>query len=193
MAKGIAVNGKRLRRIREARAMSQTRLGREAGVSTPTVSRIENGYLGSFGTVEKLARVLGVEPGLLLEETFEEVLATEKTGNGVGLAAAATGAASGEPIDLSDAAGVAYMDRVEAGVDGELLADEGDYFLALANRLREPENEAQNEAREWFAVAKERDLAWGLAALSRRDREEGAEAIRRVLRRLREEFLEERS
>ena len=187
MAKGIAVNGKRLRRIRESRGKSQTRLGVEARVATPTISRLENGHPGTYDTIERLALALGVDPGLLLEETFEEVLATE-TGNGVGLAAA-TGTASGPPIDLSDSAGAAYMDRIEAGEDGELAEDEARYFEYLPKYLAAPEDGGKARTTRAF----ERDLAWGLAALSRRDRGEGAEAIRRVLRRLREEFLEDGS
>lgn len=49
---------------------TQGRLADEAGVSPTTVSGIENGRISSphFGTVRKLARALGVEPGGLLSE-----------------------------------------------------------------------------------------------------------------------------
>ena len=56
--------GKNLVEIRERRMWTQARVAGEAGVSPTTVSGIESGRIGRphFGTLRKLARVLGVEP-----------------------------------------------------------------------------------------------------------------------------------
>lgn len=55
-------------RARRVKMWTQGRLAGEAGVSPTTVSGIENGRISSphFGTVRKLARALGVDPGGLL-------------------------------------------------------------------------------------------------------------------------------
>lgn len=54
--------------VREHRMWTQGRLAEEAGVSPTTVSGIESGRISRphFGTVEKLARALGVDPRELL-------------------------------------------------------------------------------------------------------------------------------
>lgn len=55
-------------RARRAKMWTQGKLAEEAGVSPTTISGIENGRISSphFGTVRKLARALGAEPGGLL-------------------------------------------------------------------------------------------------------------------------------
>ena len=60
--------GRNLVEIRERRMWTQARLAGEAGVSPTTVSGIESGRIGRphFGTLRKLARALGVEPGELV-------------------------------------------------------------------------------------------------------------------------------
>jgi transcriptional regulator with XRE-family HTH domain len=60
--------GKRLQNLRRSRMWTQRRLAEEAGVSPTTVSGIETGRLSKphFGTVCKIARVLGVDPQVLL-------------------------------------------------------------------------------------------------------------------------------
>ena len=60
--------GELLVNIRRSRMWTQGRLAREAGVSPTTVSGIETGKIGHphFGTVQKLARALDVDPQLLL-------------------------------------------------------------------------------------------------------------------------------
>ena len=60
--------GERLLRERRLKMWTQGRLAEEAGVSPTTVSGIENGRISSphFGTMRKLARALGVDPGGLL-------------------------------------------------------------------------------------------------------------------------------
>ncbi|WP_207955771.1 helix-turn-helix domain-containing protein [Rubrobacter marinus] len=62
--------GERLVRVRRRKMWTQGRLAAEAGVSPTTVSGIENGRISSphFGTVRKLARALGVDPGGLLSD-----------------------------------------------------------------------------------------------------------------------------
>src|SRR5215210_7874820 len=104
MPRGVKLDGQTLRRLREARMLSQARLGERAGVTTATVNRIENGHPTTFETAEKLARVLGLEAGWLLEETPADVLAD---GRGSGSSAAV--------VELSDGAGVALMERVASG------------------------------------------------------------------------------
>ena len=63
-----SVIGERLLRARRVKMWTQGRLAEEAGVSPTTVSGIEKGRILSphFGTVRKLARALGVDPGGLL-------------------------------------------------------------------------------------------------------------------------------
>lgn len=60
--------GKRLQNLRRSRMWTQRRLAEEAGVSPTTVSGIETGRLSKphFGTLRKIARVLGVDPQVLL-------------------------------------------------------------------------------------------------------------------------------
>ncbi len=60
--------GEHLVNIRRSRMWTQARLSREAGVSPTTVSGIETGKIARphFGTLQKLARALDVDPQLLL-------------------------------------------------------------------------------------------------------------------------------
>src|SRR5215212_4338682 len=60
----------RLTAIREERMWTQGRLAEEAGVSPTTISGIESGRVSRphFGTLEKLARALGVDPRELLSQ-----------------------------------------------------------------------------------------------------------------------------
>src|SRR5215216_7245944 len=66
--RGLA--GRRLVAIRERRMWTQGRLAEEAGVSPTTVSGIESGRISRphFGTLEKLAWALGVDPRVLLSQ-----------------------------------------------------------------------------------------------------------------------------
>jgi transcriptional regulator with XRE-family HTH domain len=61
--------GKRVQNGRIMRMWTQVRLAREAGVSPTTVSGVETGKIGRphFGTLNKLARALGVAPEELLD------------------------------------------------------------------------------------------------------------------------------
>jgi len=56
--------------LREERMWTQGRLAEEAGVSPTTVSGIESGRISRphFGTLEKLARALGVDSRVLLSQ-----------------------------------------------------------------------------------------------------------------------------
>jgi transcriptional regulator with XRE-family HTH domain len=60
--------GERVQNVRLMRMWTQARLAKEAGVSPTTVSSVETGKIGRphFGTLNKLARALGVEPEELL-------------------------------------------------------------------------------------------------------------------------------
>jgi transcriptional regulator with XRE-family HTH domain len=60
--------GKRVENVRRLRMWTQARLAQEAGLSPTTVSGIETGKIGRphFGTLDKLARALGVAPEELL-------------------------------------------------------------------------------------------------------------------------------
>lgn len=66
--------GDRLTSIRRSRMWTQARLAEEAGVSPVTISGIERGKVGRphFGTIDKLARVLGVPPEELLYQGSPE-------------------------------------------------------------------------------------------------------------------------
>lgn len=58
----------RLRGLRVERALTQAALAREAGLDTATVNRLELGRrTPSLTTVRKLAKVLKVEPKVLME------------------------------------------------------------------------------------------------------------------------------
>ncbi len=65
--RGLGI-GEHLVNIRRLRMWTQGRLAREAGVSPTTVSGIETGKIAHphFGTLQKLARALDVDPQLLL-------------------------------------------------------------------------------------------------------------------------------
>ena len=52
----------RLRELRMARFLTQEALADKAGVARFTVRRIEQGAPARFGTLQKLAAALGVEP-----------------------------------------------------------------------------------------------------------------------------------
>jgi transcriptional regulator with XRE-family HTH domain len=57
----MEVNVKRLKNLRQLRAMSQKELAEESGVGRATISRIERGETGAHGrTLRKLASALGV-------------------------------------------------------------------------------------------------------------------------------------
>ncbi len=65
MARGIAVDGGRVKRYRAARALSVRELSRKAEVSQGTVSRMERGEPTTPDVITKVAKVLDVEPELL--------------------------------------------------------------------------------------------------------------------------------
>jgi len=65
----IGVDGKRLRRLRRERALSQLDLVRMTGVAQATLSDLERGKRGArASTLRKLAEALGVEPKELMKE-----------------------------------------------------------------------------------------------------------------------------
>lgn len=58
----------RLRAVRERRALNQRELGKKAGVTAASISRIENGLAEPYmSTIRKLAAALDVEPADLME------------------------------------------------------------------------------------------------------------------------------
>jgi len=61
----------RLREFRRALGLTQSELAARAGIRRATVSRLENSRITSIDLVvlEKLANLLGVEPGFLLSRT----------------------------------------------------------------------------------------------------------------------------
>ncbi len=75
----MRVNGAKLRRARERRALSLRELAEEAGVSYVTVWRIEREATGPARpiTVRRLAGALGVEPETLIEWGADNADATE--------------------------------------------------------------------------------------------------------------------
>ncbi|MDP9356467.1 MAG: helix-turn-helix domain-containing protein [Chloroflexota bacterium] len=75
----MRVNGAKLRRARERRALSLRELAEEAGVSYVTVWRIERETTGPARpiTVRRLAGALGVEPETLIEWGTDDAGETE--------------------------------------------------------------------------------------------------------------------
>ena len=61
----------RLRELRRALGLTQSELAARAGIRRATVSRLENSRITSIDLIvlEKLANLLGVEPGFLLSRT----------------------------------------------------------------------------------------------------------------------------
>ena len=61
--------GENLRRERVRALLTQQELAERAGVSYPTISRIENDHAEPhFRTIRKLAKALGVDPAELVKE-----------------------------------------------------------------------------------------------------------------------------
>jgi transcriptional regulator with XRE-family HTH domain len=62
----MRIDGRKLRRIREARFMSRAEVGQRSGLHPDHVGRLERGdYEGGsrLDNIRKLAEALGVEPG----------------------------------------------------------------------------------------------------------------------------------
>jgi transcriptional regulator with XRE-family HTH domain len=62
----MRIDGRKLRRIREARFMSRAEVGQRSGLHPDHVGRLERGdYVGGsrLDNIRKLAEALGVEPG----------------------------------------------------------------------------------------------------------------------------------
>lgn len=69
----VGSTAERIRAIRTERGLSQEALAYRAEVSVATVGRIERGVGdASVAVLSRLARVLGVSPGSLLEEPERE-------------------------------------------------------------------------------------------------------------------------
>ena len=63
----IRIDGKRLRRIRQERALSLRELGEKSGVSFDSIHKLETGRRDAQPrTVRKLAEALGLEPSELM-------------------------------------------------------------------------------------------------------------------------------
>jgi transcriptional regulator with XRE-family HTH domain len=72
----------RLRELRFALGLTQAELAARAGVRRATVSRLENSRVGAIDleVLEKLADLLGVEPGFLLSRTPPAAAARRRVG-----------------------------------------------------------------------------------------------------------------
>jgi transcriptional regulator with XRE-family HTH domain len=65
-----AIDGARLRAIRERKLMTQAELAARIGAARTTITRIELGrHAPQVSTVRKLAQALGVDPAELFPET----------------------------------------------------------------------------------------------------------------------------
>ncbi|CAA9274829.1 MAG: hypothetical protein AVDCRST_MAG93-2830 [uncultured Chloroflexia bacterium] len=65
----IEIDGKRLRRLRREKALSQQDVERMTGVAQATLSDLEGGKRGArASTLRKLAEALDVEPRELMKE-----------------------------------------------------------------------------------------------------------------------------
>ena len=58
--------GRRIQRLRRRAGLTQQAMAYEAGLSTRTVAKVENGSGASLGTLRALADVLGATPNQLL-------------------------------------------------------------------------------------------------------------------------------
>ena len=61
----------RLRYWRERRFLTQEQLAERAGVTSATISRLEQGQSARLTTLVKLAKALEIEPGALVEDTAD--------------------------------------------------------------------------------------------------------------------------
>jgi len=72
MAKSVRIRrilAENVRRLREAKGLSQGALAADAGIYQELISRIENGAANpELDTLGKIAAALGVHPGELFEE-----------------------------------------------------------------------------------------------------------------------------
>ena len=57
--------GQQIRKARDEQSLTQTELAAKAGVSRPTVARVELGVAISIATLEKIADALGLDVGLV--------------------------------------------------------------------------------------------------------------------------------
>jgi len=63
------INGRRLRELRVARALSQEDLAARAGVAASTIVNLEQGKRGAqYVTLRKLAGALGIDPEELVRK-----------------------------------------------------------------------------------------------------------------------------
>ena len=63
------MNGKKLKKIRKEKGLTEEQLGAKVGVSHAMINRIENGTKDpSIALLVAIAEVLGVEPGELLKK-----------------------------------------------------------------------------------------------------------------------------
>ena len=69
----MAIDGERLRRLRQDRALSLRELGEKSGVSFDSIHKLESGRRAAQPrTIRKLAAALGVEPRELMGEAKGE-------------------------------------------------------------------------------------------------------------------------
>lgn len=57
--------GQQIRNARDKQGLTQTELAAKAGVSRPTVARVELGVAISIATLERIADALGLDVGLV--------------------------------------------------------------------------------------------------------------------------------
>jgi transcriptional regulator with XRE-family HTH domain len=74
-ARAVRMIGARVKFLRQEDRLSQSQLASRAGVRQSVVSRLERGEVANvhLGTLLKLARVLRIEPGYLIEGVDVEV------------------------------------------------------------------------------------------------------------------------
>jgi transcriptional regulator with XRE-family HTH domain len=70
-----------IRELRDAKGWTQEQLATEAGITRATVNRLENSRSASidFAVLERLAKALGVAPGLLIVEEGSPATSRRKT------------------------------------------------------------------------------------------------------------------
>lgn len=68
MSATAIVDGEKIKSLRKAKFITQSKLADMAGIRPESLCRLEKGKSAKFSTILKLAEILGVEPSLLISK-----------------------------------------------------------------------------------------------------------------------------
>lgn len=68
MSATATVDGEKIKSLRKARFITQSKLAEMAGIRPESLCRLEKGKPAKFSTILKLAEILGVEPSSLISK-----------------------------------------------------------------------------------------------------------------------------